>query len=137
MGLLPLLSMEVRYACLLRRRTPVSESTLLSQLASVRTCVRPVRPNEPPPRSQPPLEATTHFGTFLQAGANKVYVVEPHGFLAKMAHAHVQRHTLICFEQENWAKLPMNVGLAERTKQVQLHVLIIKAASVTSKSVMP
>jgi len=66
-----------------------------------------------------------HFGSAMgllpllsmEAGANKVYVVEPHGFLAKLAHAHVQRHTLITFEQENWARLPMNVGLAERTKQ--------------------
>ena len=38
-----------------------------------------------------------HFGSAMgllpllsmEAGANKVYVVEPHGFLAKMAHAHV------------------------------------------------
>ena len=72
-------------------------------------------------RSPSLYSVTSVLPTFAcKAGANKVYVVEPHGFLAKMAHAHVQRHTLICFEQENWAKLPMNVGLAERTKQAHL-----------------
>ncbi len=53
----------------------------------------------------------------MEAGANKVYICEPHGFLAKLAHAGVQRHTLIAFERENWARLPMNVGLSERVKQ--------------------
>lgn len=53
----------------------------------------------------------------MESGANKVYICEPHGFLAKLAHAGVQRHTLIAFERENWARLPMNVGLSERVKQ--------------------
>ena len=53
----------------------------------------------------------------MEAGANKVYIVEPHGFLAKLAHAGVQRHTLISFERENWARLPMNVPLSRRVKQ--------------------
>ena len=53
----------------------------------------------------------------MEAGANKVYINEPHGFPAKLAHAGVQRHTLIAFEKENWARLPMNVGLSERVKQ--------------------
>jgi len=52
----------------------------------------------------------------MESGANKVYICEPHGFIAKLAHAGVQRHTMITFEQENWARLPMNVGLAERVK---------------------
>ena len=66
-----------------------------------------------------------HFGSAMgllpllsmESGANKVYINEPHGFLAKLAYAGVQRHTLITFEQENWAKLPMNVALSERVKQ--------------------
>jgi tetratricopeptide (TPR) repeat protein len=29
----------------------------------------------------------------------------------------VGRHTLLAFERENWARLPMTLGLAERTKQ--------------------
>jgi len=52
----------------------------------------------------------------MESGANKVYICEPHGFIAKLAHAGVQRHTMITFEQENWARLPMNVGLSERVK---------------------
>ena len=53
----------------------------------------------------------------MEAGANKVYICEPHGFLAKLAYAGVQRHTMLTFERENWARLPMNVALAERVKQ--------------------
>ena len=53
----------------------------------------------------------------MEAGANKVYICEPHGFLAKLAYASVQRHTMITFERENWARLPMNVALSERVKQ--------------------
>eukprot|EP00316_Scyphosphaera_apsteinii_P022876 CAMPEP_0119341952 /NCGR_PEP_ID=MMETSP1333-20130426/103705_1 /TAXON_ID=418940 /ORGANISM="Scyphosphaera apsteinii, Strain RCC1455" /LENGTH=1126 /DNA_ID=CAMNT_0007354061 /DNA_START=48 /DNA_END=3428 /DNA_ORIENTATION=+ len=53
----------------------------------------------------------------MEAGANQVYVCEPHGFCAKMAHATVGRHTLISFERENWSRLPMSIGMAERTKQ--------------------
>ena len=45
----------------------------------------------------------------MEAGANKVYICEPHGFLAKLAYAGVQRHTMITFERDNWQKLPMNV----------------------------
>ena len=44
-------------------------------------------------------------------------MAEAHGFCAKMAHASVGRHTLLAFERENWARLPMTLGLAERTKQ--------------------
>ena len=47
----------------------------------------------------------------------QVYICEPHGFLAKLAYAGVQRHTLITFERENWPKLPMNVALSERVRQ--------------------
>ena len=53
----------------------------------------------------------------MEAGANKVYVCEPHGFLAKLAHAAVQRHTLIAFEKDHWSRLPMSLGLSERVKQ--------------------
>ncbi|EOD13232.1 hypothetical protein EMIHUDRAFT_119940 [Emiliania huxleyi CCMP1516] len=48
----------------------------------------------------------------LEAGANQA-----HGFCAKMAHASVGRHTLLAFERENWSRLPMTLGLAERTRQ--------------------
>ena len=34
-----------------------------------------------------------------------------------MAHASVGRHTLLAFERENWSRLPMTLGLAERTRQ--------------------
>ena len=53
----------------------------------------------------------------MEAGANKVYICEPHGFLAKLAYAGVQRHTMLTFERENWQRLPMNVALSERVKQ--------------------
>ena len=53
----------------------------------------------------------------LEAGANVTYCAEACGFLAKMVHASVGRHTLLSFEKENWARLPLSLALAERTKQ--------------------
>ena len=52
-----------------------------------------------------------------EAGANRVYVCEPHGFLAKLAHAQVQRHALLSLERDNWARMPMSLPLAERCRQ--------------------
>ena len=52
-----------------------------------------------------------------EAGANRVYTCEPHGFLAQLAMAQLQRHALLCFERDNWSRMPMSLTLAERCRQ--------------------
>ena len=53
----------------------------------------------------------------LEAGANRIFAVEPCGFLGKLAHAQVQRHALLSFERDNWSRMPMSLPLAERCRQ--------------------
>ena len=53
----------------------------------------------------------------IQAGANRVYACEPHGFLAQLARAQLQRHALLCFERDNWSRMPVSLALAERCRQ--------------------
>ena len=50
----------------------------------------------------------------LSAGANLVYAVEPHAFVAKLARAQAQRHALVEFENTHWERLPLSLGLAEK-----------------------
>ena len=52
----------------------------------------------------------------LSAGANLVYAVEPHAFVAKLARAQAQRHALVEFENTHWERLPLSLGLAKKLR---------------------
>ena len=67
--------------------------------------------------SEPPSKPLIPLPLGIQAGANRVYACEPHGFLAQLAQAQLQRHALLCFERDNWSRMPMSLVLAERCRQ--------------------
>ena len=55
----------------------------------------------------------------LSAGANLVYAVEPHAFVAKLARAQAQRHALVEFENMHWERLPLSLGHAKKLRDAR------------------